>query len=362
MKKLVLASAVALALPVMAHADVTISGIVAMGYQHYNDGNLGQSRIDDFGSHLRFNGSDDLGNGMKTIWTTEARFDADGGDTSADTFASRQTYIGLQTAMGTVKMGRIWDVMVRTEETDQFAGPRSDAADITCPVYEDGFLPVFNLGHGTDAGSGAKNSISYDMPTWNGVDFGVQYSAGEDKTTSQGASDHWGTRLEYMNDATKLFIGGAYAQGRNEDVKGDNGYMARIETGYRGDLLSVGLVYNHESLYADTTASGNTNWSSFGISSTSSHLTDNAYGLRVAYVIGSFTPSLEYSHIGDATIDGHSVKTATNLWGVALDYSISKRTSAEVAYMRANEGADLKTANSISNNPSTVYVQMTTKF
>lgn len=368
MKKLSLVMAVALALPALAHADVTVYGTLAAGVQSYNNGNQTQTLVDDFGSKIGFKGNEDLGNGLKTIWQVESSFDADG--TTAGTtnlLAGRQTFIGLQSeSLGTLKIGRLWDVMVRTEETDQFLATRNDPANLTFPIYEDGYLPGFSLGSGTDSGSGAKNSITYDMPTWNGLDFGLQYTAGENKTTSQGATDRWGARVEYAHPATNLFIGAAYEAALNQTTTGDTGSISRVEAGYRGDALNIAFTYNHASLYGDNTVASSAlnKWVSLlGVAArTDSHLTVNSYATRVAYNIGSFTPSFEYSHIQDATVDGKSYKTATNQYGFAVDYHVSKHTTATAGYLWASQGQDLQQLNGTTSNPHALYTGLLVQF
>lgn len=63
MKKLVLAAAIAAALPVIAQADVTIYGSIRGGLDSMKSADTGfksQTGVDDFGSRLGFKGNEDL--------------------------------------------------------------------------------------------------------------------------------------------------------------------------------------------------------------------------------------------------------------------------------------------------------------
>jgi predicted porin len=351
MKKLALVAALAAALPVLAHADVTIYGTVAMGITSYDSAGLTVTRVDDYGSKIGFKGSEDLGGGLKSIWQMESGFDADGAAAGyTGNFASRTTWVGLQGNLGTVRIGRLWDMMVETESTDVFNGSHNDPHDIQYPVYENGIIPLFNLGSsGVDAGSGIKNAVRYDAPTWNGVDFSVLYAAGENKTTSTGATDRYGFHVNYQNEPTKLFVGAAYEAQRNQ-AGSKTGSMSRVEGGYNGDKLTVAFTLNHDSLYADTT--GSTTWNTLGANNSASHFSDNSWGMLVAYNLGAFTPKFEYSQRQNATVDGSKVNTNIKQFGLAADYNLSKRTMVEALYARQKEGNDLAALNGDSSTTS----------
>ncbi|WP_028535553.1 porin [Paludibacterium yongneupense] len=361
MKKLALVAAVAAALPVLAHADVTIYGTVAMGINSYDNAGLTTTRVDDYGSKIGFKGSEDLGNGLKSIWQIESGYDADGSQAGyTGTFASRTTWVGLQSGFGTVRLGRLWDMMVETESTDTFNGPHVDAHNLTYPVYENGIIPGFNLGGGVDAGSGIKNAVRYDAPSWNGVDVSVLYAAGENNTTTTSSTDRYGFHVNYQNEPTKLFVGVAYEAQRNQ-AGSKTGAMSRIEGGYNGDKLTLAATFNHDSLYASTTSSST--WNTLGANNSASHFSGNSWGLLAAYAIGPFTPKIEYSQRQDATVDGSKVSTNIKQIGLAVDYSLSKRTTVEAAYARQKEGDALVALNGDSSNTShTVYFALIHKF
>lgn len=116
MQKKLIALAVAglMSAPVFAQSNVTIYGIVDMGYKNLGDnvvdgvGNLNAFDSGQYsGSRLGFKGTEDLGNGLKASFVLEQGINADLG-TSAQggrTFG-RQAYVALSGGFGTVAMGR----------------------------------------------------------------------------------------------------------------------------------------------------------------------------------------------------------------------------------------------------------------
>jgi hypothetical protein len=81
MKKLVLAAAIAAAMPVLAHADVTIYGSIRAGLDSMKSTDTSfksSTGVDDFASRIGFKGNEDLGNGLKAIWQVETGMNVDG--------------------------------------------------------------------------------------------------------------------------------------------------------------------------------------------------------------------------------------------------------------------------------------------
>lgn len=116
MQKKLIALAVAglMSAPVFAQSNVTIYGIVDMGYKnlgdHVTDGVGNKNAFDSgqySGSRLGFKGTEDLGNGLKALFVLEQGINADLGSSAQGglTFG-RQSFVGLSGGFGTVAMGR----------------------------------------------------------------------------------------------------------------------------------------------------------------------------------------------------------------------------------------------------------------
>lgn len=102
------ALAVACATPalVQAQSNVTIYGLIDVNIAQERASGIKRNAMDTSelnGSRLGFRGSEDLGNGLKAIYTLEAAVAADTGTSSGYT---RQSFVGLEGSFGRVTLGR----------------------------------------------------------------------------------------------------------------------------------------------------------------------------------------------------------------------------------------------------------------
>jgi predicted porin len=375
MKKLILASAIACALPTLALADVTITGTLAVGldslqYAGNNNAtstanapsgyatNVGHARttgVDDLGSEIVIKGDEDLGNGLKTIWKISSGFNANGTATPGSgkgVFADRESFVGLDDATyGSIKMGKLNDTLVLTESTDNFYGPRRDygfggGLNVNTPLYEEGATPLGGFGELNGDGR-VSNTVRYDSPTYAGFSYNLDYNASETTSNGHMAGDQYGVHVNYSNAATGLFIGGAYKIALNEAQNSagtHNGYTERLEGGYNGDALTVAFTLNRDSLYGDDTSGmANAFVTVAGLTAnTAAHLTGNSWGSYIAYQIGNWKPQIEYSQRFNSTVDGVTLNTGAREASFELDYSLSKRTILLAGYAEILESAGLQ--------------------
>jgi predicted porin len=119
MQKKLIALAISGALlsaPALAQTSVEIYGTIDMGFTHrgdsYNKGTSSQNAINSGqldGNRLGFKGVEDLGNGLKALFTLEAGFVADTGDHAvAGSLFNRQAFVGLTGDFGTAIAGRLY--------------------------------------------------------------------------------------------------------------------------------------------------------------------------------------------------------------------------------------------------------------
>ena len=112
MKKSLLALAVfgAFAGAASAQTNVTIYGIVDMGFARVDNGTATANKLDSgiqSGSRIGFKGTEDLGGGLSAIFQLENGFAADDGTLGqGGRLFGRQAWVGLNGAFGTVKAGR----------------------------------------------------------------------------------------------------------------------------------------------------------------------------------------------------------------------------------------------------------------
>lgn len=181
MQKKLIALAVAglVSVPAFAQSNVTIYGVVDMGYKYQGDnvidGVKTRNAIDSGisgGSRLGFKGTEDLGNGLKAGFVLEQGINADTGTSAqgGSTFG-RQSFVSLSGGFGAVALGR--------QSTPQH-------------LIMAGNVDPFGLGKGTAAGlqnfyySDARldNLAAYVSPTWSGFNVVAGYTFNAGNTNS----------------------------------------------------------------------------------------------------------------------------------------------------------------------------------
>ena len=172
MQKKLIALAVAglVSVPAFAQSNVTIYGIVDMGYKYQGDnvadGVKSRNAIDSGisgGSRLGFRGTEDLGNGLKAGFVLEQGINVDDGSSAQGRTFGRQSFVSLSGGFGTVALGR------------QYTPAHALLA---------GNIDPFGLGKGT-VGSIANfyisearldNLAAYVSPNWGGFSVVAGYS------------------------------------------------------------------------------------------------------------------------------------------------------------------------------------------
>ncbi|MCD4484389.1 porin [Chromobacterium vaccinii] len=357
MKKIALAAAIAAAIPAFAQADVNIYGSLRAGVSVTKNSTNNYSStfgVDDFGSRIGFRGNEDLGNGLKTIWQIESGLTMDGAGgtgTASGALATRETYVGVDSPYGKLRVGYLTDVLGDTEATDNFYGPRRDSAGANFPLYEAGYEIFGDYGD-----SRYKNSIRYDSPDLHGFNATLQYGAGEKNNAGQmKQGEQYGMRLAYQNSG--FFGAWAYA-GLLNTKGGSNSTINRIEGGYSANDLYLAATYQWSNVYgAGSTLPGASKLSPAFAAGTNK-LENTSWALNAAYTIGNFKPSIVYSKRNDAKVDGIRYSTGATQWALGLDYTVSKRTLLEAGYGQIKENHDAQTLKQLSKDTSSVYWAM----
>ena len=185
MKKILLASAIAGTVSINGYAQssVTLYGILDEGVQYntnakniVNGVNVGgrQVTLDSAtglnGSRWGLRGAEDLGNGLKAIFTLESGLNLNtGAYGQGNTPFGRQAFVGLSSSrFGTLTMGRQYDSVVTYVQ----------------PVAAYGFIATSTLldhpGDLDNFGNTVRtnNAIKYGSPNFNGLSFGAEVSLG----------------------------------------------------------------------------------------------------------------------------------------------------------------------------------------
>jgi predicted porin len=163
-----LGGAAVAALPVSAQ-DVTLYGVMD-AFVEFGKANQSQTRLESGGangSRFGLRGTEDLGNGLKVLFTMESGLFADtGNQASASTMWNRQAFVGLRGPFGTVTMGRQYSPLLSAQD-------RNDSALSTT-----GYGSPYNSGVMRTI-SRVNNSILYESPKWGDVSMSAMLGLGE---------------------------------------------------------------------------------------------------------------------------------------------------------------------------------------
>jgi len=306
-------------------------------------------RVNSNSSRLGVRGTEALGGGLSAIFQIESSIQA---DSSGGTLAGRETFVGLQGAWGTFKMG-------------YFLAPYDDIHPIfgNVPTLTTSILSTANLwAQGsqniiTDGGFDDReaNSIRYDSPRIGGFTFSQQISAFDFSPASGGGGTTYGDLAQSKRHAYMGSTGGFYANGPfqagiayewRQKVRGPslNDYALSIAANWNFGPVKIGGVW--ERLDYDVL--------------NNSDLTRNFYAISATVPLG---PGELYALIGTARngsgptgarvgqLVGGS-NTGADQWTISYTYALSKRTLAYAGFQQVRN--DDNAAYNFNINPYTV--------
>ncbi|WP_345792950.1 porin [Thauera sp. JM12B12] len=302
MQKKLIALAVAglVSAPAFAQSNVTIYGVAdaymafgdhgANDYSAVNSGGLSGSRIG-------FRGTEDLGNGLKGVFTYEQGIAIDDAATGMGG-AARQAFVGLSSGFGTVSLGR------------QYAPGFDHIVDAfgNSAILSPAAILVSGEGSTIDAGSGARwnNSVAYNG-SFSGLGVRAIYSMDAvEQAANPSDDDAYGLGLNYMNGPLRVAAIYQVVQDNAEDQK----------------EWSLGASYN------------------FGVATLTAHYQDakslgNAAGDDLdLWQVGVMVPvgAAGTVHLGYGQADYDLVNAEAKSYSIAYTHALSKRTTAYVGY------------------------------
>ncbi|MDR1529146.1 MAG: porin [Burkholderiales bacterium] len=338
MKKMFfLAALAAFPLTSFAQTQVTLYGnlqLSVFGSRTF-DGGAEQktiTRIDDTDSFLGFRGSEALGGGTNAVWQIESYVSGDGttvnGGDGANKLASRDTYVGLESFWGTLRLGHLSDYM------------NEEMATMDAWSYSD---TVNGLGIMTRFDSRYGNAIRYDAPDLGGLKLALIYSADEQRDNGDNAfALGIGGGYEYGG----FFAKGGFMQFQDQNGNGDkSGNYWRVEGGYEDDLFVI-LAYQQSTQYG-AAATGDTNnvWGRstgdygdpLGGSSVlfgdDDKLKTQEVALAVGYPVGAFLPHASFALGSDVKVNGQKLNdSGYKQFVVGADYALSERSQLFISF------------------------------
>lgn len=206
----------ALAAPAYAQSNVTLYGLIDAGVERLNHTSAGggitrmPSIAGSAASRWGLRGSEDLGDGLKAVFTLESGFGSDNGAFQQGGRAfGRQAFVGLSGGWGTVSLGRQYSMLF----------PGAANTDIfLAQIYGAGAFDTYLAGPRLD------NALAY-LGKFGGVTLGALYSLGKDAQTCPGERGKgsecraWSAVLKY--DAPGWGVGTWIDEQRGLDGSGD---------------------------------------------------------------------------------------------------------------------------------------------
>jgi predicted porin len=333
---------------------------VNAGYALNNGSIPTRNRVADENSRIGFKGTEDLGNGLNSVWQVENSLrDMAGGGTNdkgqTAAFATRNTFVGLKdNTFGQIILG--YNDSAYKRYTNVGANVMADTSADTMGSSS-GLTDIASRGDDRLA-----NSVHYDSPSWNGLQFGASYGFDEanvSNTTStpDGNSPQADVAASYTQGGLKIGIG--------YDYRADSGYKsvtaASLATPYayngttKPNGQNAGVVLGQATsltthidastsfakaavsyLFAGTGTLLAVSYehASYGDVGESEALTQNDWTVAAVQNIGDNAAiKLSYNKLGNL---GSIQQTSAHQWVLGGTYNLSKRTQLLAFATRIN--------------------------
>jgi general bacterial porin, GBP family len=268
MKKTLMVAALSGVFVTAAHAQssVTLYGLIDAGITYTNNqrvsstqhgANVAMTSGSVNGSRWGLRGAEDLGGGLKAIFTLENGFGINDGTLKQNSrMFGRQAFVGLSSdQFGSVTLGRQYDSVVDYVGPLALTGTQYGGTQFAHPFDNDNLNNSFRI----------DNSAKYQSANYGGFKFGALYgfsnqAAGfaNNRAYSAGASYNWGglnVAAAYMQLNANGATSAAAAFNSGGAVSGDNTFFAQRQqtwgagANYAFGPATVGLVYSQTNLH-----------------------------------------------------------------------------------------------------------------
>ncbi|MFM0645851.1 porin [Paraburkholderia bryophila] len=335
-----------------AQSSVTLYGLIDAGITYTNNqhghSNWQETSGSVNGSRWGLRGAEDLGGGLKAIFTLENGFGInDGTLKQGGREFGRQAFVGLASdQFGAVTLGRQYDSMVDYVGPLALTGTQYGGTQFAHPFDNDNLNNSFRV----------NNSVKYQSVNYGGFKFGALYGFSNqadgfanNRAYSAGASYNWGglnVAAAYLQLNSNGATGAAAAFNSGGAVSSDNTFFAgRQQTwgagaNYAFGPATVGLVYSQTNLSGLAGIGAGASGQSAGIGGfggDSAHFQNFEANARYALtpavsIAGSYT----YTKASLAGTRPH-----WNQFNLQTAYALSKRTDVYLQgeYQQVNDGA-----------------------
>lgn len=353
MKKSLLALAVlgAFAGVASAQSSVTLYGIVDVGYQYNEVGDDDTNAINgghQSGNRWGIRGSEDLGGGLKAIFTLENGFSIDTGTQGQGALFGRQAWAGLSGGWGSVVAGRLALMSSGTGSFDFFGRTDPFATGFGLSGMGSTFLSA--------AAVRVDNTVAYVSPTFGGFKAAAAYSfniAGQEVAEVGGAENQEAIALAANWTSGPFFAVATYDQ---VDVAGSGSDQKHLQLGGTFDIgmfrlhAGYGKFDNVQILPSGIMTAPGVSFPTTGLKTIGGFDMDS-YMLGVTVKLGAFAILGSYQNADADRVTFRSGSTNVNyepdydIWSLGGTYAMSKRTNLYASYGSANADGTLTGAN-----------------
>lgn len=345
MKKTLIALTLA-ALPVASMAEVVLYGQIKGGVEvtKVKDVKGTVTNIVDYGSRIGFKGQEDLNGSLKAIWQLEQSVNIGGGDSTkmvagekvkqAAGFGTRDSFIGLESPAGTVKVGHL-------------STPVKDANDrLDDWEYSSDAAGLATFTRSNDA-VGRRVAVQYETPNMGGFSAKAYVSPSDNNRLDEPGDTNaaaGGKSDDRRRDRAVYGLGFTYDQGffadvsgvyvkngkHNMDTKADgkkkHAYQGVAQFGYNTDNMLFGVAYQ-QARNVDKEGS-KMGARSQEVAATAAYTINNALAVK-----GSAGYGFNIKDVAGNKLHGNG-KYLQGILGA--DYKLSKRTqlNGQVGYLQ----------------------------
>lgn len=343
MKKTLLAAALLAGFAGVAQAEtsVTLYGLIdtGIGYNKisgagdaFNGSRIGMINGVQNGSRWGMRGSEDLGDGLRAVFTLESGFDSGNGKSAqGGRLFGRQATVGLASdSWGQLDFGR------QTNIASKYFG--------SIDPFGAGFAQA-NIGAGMSAMNTQRydNMVMYQTPSFSGFQFGLGYSfsADDNNTTQTGFKTANNTRAittgaRYVNGPLNVALSYDQLNRANQGKTGRQDTTPRmygIGASYDFEVVKLALAYarTQNGWFAGQGVNNGVGSFNLGTNVFADDFAANSYMLGLSAPIGGasniFTSWQHVSPSNSANLTGQADNKNMDIFSLGYTYDLSKRTN-----------------------------------
>lgn len=246
-KTLIALAAVAATGAAFAQSSVTLSGLVDVGLEkQYSGAALKMVANRNATSNWTLSGAEDLGGGMKAVFSISTSFNSDDGTMTAGAFGNNGMFVGLTGGFGTLRAGRPVNTLYANA---MFANGTKGVTGYdtnTVLANQRGGLAA------STAGVFVDNALQYHSPRFGGFQVQVEYTPSEQTVpavapaTNTAKNDGMGIAVRYDGGPISASVT-SYKAASGATATAENKAVTQIAGAYDFGMAKVLFTYRDQS-------------------------------------------------------------------------------------------------------------------